>query len=124
MKRENWEVVDPGIHYLDGKLENCIYCKSKIGEPHKVGCVVRERTVVVSATIQYVITVPEDWTKEQIEFHRNEGSWCSDNGLREIDNFRERTDHCLCGNMYYKYIREANAVDEIDNQKFVAEIIG
>lgn len=73
----------------------CFYCKRKIGETHKDDCVLVHKKVVIQVTIEYAIEVPANWTKEQVEFYRNEGSWCTDNMLAELDELRT-AGGCLC----------------------------
>lgn len=111
MKRENWIVGDHAIRPA-GSPDRCFYCGSKKGFPHKNDCVIRCRTAVVEFTIRMVTEEPEDWTPSDIEFHYNDGSWCSDNLL---DRLGERTNHhCLCDIAKAKYIREATEEDEKD----------
>lgn len=111
MKRTNWPVEEYGIRPA-GDPDKCFYCGESRGGTHKEDCVIRERTIVVKMSIEYTIAIPEFWTKEQLEFHRNQGTWCSDNGLLEIDNFLERTNDCGCGRCEWEYIREATVEDE------------
>lgn len=64
------------------------------------------RTVHIRATVEYDLEVPEDWTDKDIEFHRNEGTYCSDRLVDELES-QMGTDHlhywdegyrpCLCG---------------------------
>lgn len=80
----------------------------------------RSRTVLVEARVQYVVKVPEDWTERDILFHRNDSSWCSDNGLKEIAAVAEhmdKTGQCLDihfgeERMTYAFVREATKDDE------------
>lgn len=120
MKRDNWEVKEFGIRPA-GSPDHCFYCGVERGGVHKPECVIRKRTVVVQMTIEYVVAVPEFWTPEQLEFHRNEGTWCALNGLAEIDNLHERTGDCFCGRTTYKYLREATAEDESKDMIFVED---
>jgi hypothetical protein len=71
----------------------------------------RTRTVVISATIEYTVTVPEDWDVEQITFHWNEGSWCASNIITELEAV-DSPEHCLCDRAKVAYVREATAEDE------------
>lgn len=115
MKRENWLVTDRGAKSspTPGK---CIYCSAGVGEQHTDDCVCRLRTVVVRMTIEYVIDVPESWTASDIDFHRNESSWCSNNAnheLRKLFEHIEKDDvSCLCGTTRFEYMREASTEDE------------
>lgn len=44
------------------------------------------RTVRIRATVEYDLEVPEDWTDKDIEFHRNEGTYCSDRLVDELQS--------------------------------------
>lgn len=88
-----------------GKPDQCCWCPSKIGQPHDTKCVVPQKLVTVQVTVTMQIDVPRWWTKEQIEFHRNESTWCSSNWieeLREIDEFG-----CICGVTEFEVIGES-----------------
>lgn len=85
------------------------------GAEHKPECAVRSRTVVVRAIVEYVVSVPEDWTEELILFQRNDGSWCASNGLNEIVQLIQNDDahdRCACGYIRYEFVREATKEDE------------
>lgn len=81
----------------------CFYCQQAIGEPHKPECVLIHKMVKVRMTIEYGIEVPADWDKDQIEFHRNDGSWCSDNALDELKEVSE-LGGCLCHVSEFEYL--------------------
>lgn len=91
----------------------CFYCPSAIGSEHASECVCRQRSVVIQVTITYPILVPESWPARTIEFHRNDGSWCSSNLLEELDAL----DSCLCPLTEFKFVREAGEEDRIALQK-------
>lgn len=114
MRRENWKVIE-GDNRPAGAPDRCFYCGVPHGGQHKEGCVIRTRTVVVRATFEYTVDVPEDWDQEMIEFQRNEGSWCADNGIGELNDLSERLDKagaCACAAISYEYVREATEEDE------------
>lgn len=85
----------------------CTYCQQPIGSQHKVDCVAWRKRVMVRATIEYPVTVPNCWDKEDIEFNRNEGSWCAGNLTDEL----EKGPECLCWHTKFKYLREATTDD-------------
>jgi hypothetical protein len=118
MRREDW-IVDERSVRPAGKPDECFYCQAKVGEQHKSECVLRRRTVVVRMTIEHVIDVPEDWDASNIEFHRNESSWCANNAKADLDRVFDRADQdgatCLCGRVHYEYVREATTEDEAVN---------
>ena len=121
MRRENWEVRNFAIRPA-GPSDKCFYCRKELDEQHKLDCVIRTRTVVVRATIEYVVNVPEFWTPEDIERHRNESSWCALNGVNELDELHDRTGTCFCGRTHYQYVREATEQDEELDQLFVEDV--
>lgn len=73
----------------------CFYCKQPIGMEHKSTCVLIHKKVRVRLTIEYEVEVPADWDAHMIEFQRNEGSWCADNLIRELETLAEARG-CLC----------------------------
>lgn len=113
-----------------GKPGECVYCRQAIGLEHSPGCVMRQRTVVVETRVRYVVAVPEDWTGEQIEYHRNESSRCAsgvvddlvdavDRAKRAADDAngvpeeaREMGGWCPCDLVVTRYVCEASAEDE------------
>lgn len=109
MKRDHWVVGEYGIRPV-GSPDHCLYCGERRGSIHKSDCVIRRRTVVVLATIEYVIDVPESWDSDAIEFQRNDGSWCANNMLQELEALTEHG--CLCERTSFAYLREADAEDE------------
>ena len=59
--------------------------------------------------VEYPIDVPRAWTPEQVEFHRNESSWCADNALTELDALAKTGDDespCLCDHVRFEYVGE------------------
>jgi hypothetical protein len=95
-----------------GKADECFYCRRKIGDEHAPECVVRERTVVVRMTIEYVTKVPEHWDTDGIDFHYNDSSWCASNALNELAAINNRG-VCVCGHAKFEFVREATE-DDVD----------
>lgn len=122
MRRNNWPVADYGVRPA-GPQDACFYCQAKLGTQHRMGCVIRDRTIVVRLTVEYVRTVPEDWSVEQIEFFHNEGTRCSDNDIEELQELCSRLEKdeagCLCDVSSVVFVREATAEDEKSNLLFV-----
>jgi len=112
MKRHSWK-VDSYSTRPAGKPDECFYCNAKIGLDHKVGCVIRCRTVMVRVSFDIIRTVPEDWEASMVEFHMNESSSCKDNLLDEIEKQAERLG-CACGFGEGVFLREATEEDEED----------
>ena len=48
---------------------------------------------------------PHDWDAEMFEFHRNDSTWCADNALDDIEEFKEKKGaSCLCAMMQAKFL--------------------
>jgi hypothetical protein len=67
------------------------------------------KTVRVRATVEYDLQVPESMSKEDIEFHRNEGTWCGDSLVEELQGQvhsaeGEEYRPCLCGVVRYEVL--------------------
>jgi hypothetical protein len=105
MTKHKWPLVvpnDDGIRTA-GKPDQCLYCKSVIGQEHARDCVVVKKRVRIKVTITYEVDEPYSWTAEQIESHRNNGSWCGNNALQEIENYTEQFG-CLCEHAHFEVI--------------------
>jgi len=123
MKRKSWKVLHKHLTLTDKEHpDHCTYCASKLGEEHEEECPHREKTVVVSVEIELVVKVPEFWEDENIVFHRNESSWCQNNGLDEIKEALKRTDTCLCDRGRWFYEREATIDDERKDKLFIEDV--
>jgi hypothetical protein len=91
---------------MDG---TCFYCRRAIGEAHAENCVLVNRLVRIRMTIEYVVDVPAHWDKHDIEFHRNDGSWCCDNAFDELNELHEMLDEqgqCSCNIAKFEYLGE------------------
>lgn len=73
------------------------------------------KTVRIRATIEYDLEVPEDWTNEDIEFHRNEGTYCADRivdelksqmGTDDLHYTEEGYRPCMCGTAQFEVLDE------------------
>lgn len=120
MRRSEWPVGNYGVRPA-GPPDECLYCRTKVGEQHRAGCVIRQRTVVVRTIIEHTISVPEDWDVHDIEF--TEGSSCSDNmidALKDMTNALEKAGKCSCGMVEREYVREATERDEAESECYVA----
>ncbi len=82
-----------------------------MGEEHAQNCVCRKRTVVVEYKFTVCLEFPVDFSDKDIEFNRNDSTWCANNALMELDNTCE-AGRCLCPRFEAKYIREATEQDE------------
>lgn len=100
-----WPLVDEnddGIRPA-GKSDVCFYCNQKVGEPHGRDCVVVTKTVKLRYSFKIEVDVPHFWEKSDIEFHRNEGTWCADNALSDISDFAKKHG-CLCDVFEAKFL--------------------
>ena len=121
MKRDSWPVTRTLGPRPAGSPVHCFYCREPVGAEHKPECVMRTRTVVVRYSVEMVIRVPEDWDQGNIEFHRNEGSWCANNFIDEVSNLKDRV-NCVCPFVSAEYLREATAEDEEQQALRVADM--
>jgi hypothetical protein len=75
---------DDGIRPA-GKPDECFYCRRKVGEKHKPTCamvtVVNFYEVYLDGLHVGVWSTkdPASWDLRMQHFHKNEGSWCSNN---------------------------------------------
>src|SRR5437016_5052286 len=115
MRKPNREVTpdDVTARSSDG---TCFYCSATLGREHNKGCVVHTRTVIVEVTLRFLREVPDDWSEDQIEQHRNlsghtDGDDCAVCAFNTLNT--------LSGPMFLRdlrFVREATAEDE---KKFV-----
>ena len=91
---------------MDG---TCFYCSQPIGDFHKDNCVLIRKKVKVRCIIDYPITVPSYWDSHDVEFHRNEGGWCADNIIDELETLSES--NCLCDITQYEYIEDITGAE-------------
>lgn len=114
-KQDNFPLVvenDDGLRPA-GSPSQCFYCKSVIGEPHKHDCVVVTKKVKLKYSFDVVVEAPHHWDEGMILFHRNEGSWCADNAIAEIEQYAEKVG-CLCGVFNCLFV---DVVDETPRRK-------
>lgn len=66
-----------------------------------------KKKVRLRAVIEYEEELPYDWDKAQVEFHHNEGTWCSDNFFNDVPKILERMGHgCSCNVVKFEYLSE------------------
>ena len=88
-------------------LRACFYCREPIGGQHKHDCVLVTKKVKVRAVIEYEIEMPASFDKAAIEFQRNDGCWCADNMIRELEALKEEKG-CLCPTTLFTYLGDAS----------------
>lgn len=101
-----------GGEFQTGDPEKCFYCTGALGAEHDADCVCLDRPVKVKMTVEMVIAVPRSWSAEEIEFHKNQSSYCLNNMLQELDRqVASREDGspapCLCSLATVTYVGEA-----------------
>lgn len=99
-------IVTPDCERPNRMDGTCFYCYEPIGGLHKDDCVCFTKKVKVRAIIEYEIEVPNFWGKGNIEFHRNEGSWCSSNIIEELEALDKKD--CLCGCTTFEFVSDVN----------------
>lgn len=83
--------------------ERCFYCHRDIGKEHSHECVLIKKKATVRMIVEYEVDIPNDWGESDVLFHRNMGSWCSDNAVQELEELSEEN-NCLCGIIVYEYV--------------------
>lgn len=114
MKRDNWLVTERDTRSGNGGAgvpHKCFYCTAATGTEHDAECVCRRRTVVVRMTVEHIVVVPESWNSDQINFHRNDSSWCVSNAFRQLADLSDSSGQCHCGHTEVEYLRDATEDD-------------
>lgn len=117
------EIKDNGVRPA-GSPDHCFYCGICVaGQEHLPDCVMRQRTVVLRLEIEFVASVSDYWDEEQIHFHRNEGSYCTGNDIKDIARScgyevsprpGGHLSRCGCETGKVTYVREASEDDHKD----------
>jgi hypothetical protein len=82
-----------------GKPGECLWCKEKVGNEHKMDCSAVVRTAKIRVIIEYEVDVHGGGAlnaEEVFEFNRNEGSWCASNVIAELQKLINSGRPCLC----------------------------
>lgn len=90
----------------DGDIR-CFYCQANVGTPHAHECVKVVKKVRVRMVVEYEIEVPSHWQKFNVEFQRNEGSWCADNAIEELEALAAEKG-CLCDEVQFEYLGDVS----------------
>ena len=108
----NIDTVDDGVR-PGGRPDRCIYCKTPVGKDHKPDCVVVKRTVVLRMSVEMIVTVPQHWDEERINFHFGESSHCLGNEIQQLYNEdRAVKGQCsTCHRAECNFVREATKDD-------------
>jgi hypothetical protein len=117
---EDWPKVherDDGIRPA-GNPDQCLYCSSLVGEEHARDCVVITKKVKVRFSFTIEIDVPHSWSKEDIEFHHNEGTWCADNAYDLIDaHVKSQWLLCSCDLFHSEFLEVTDATPRRNLQR-------
>jgi hypothetical protein len=83
---------DDGIRPA-GPSDACFYCRQTVGTPHTRDCVIVQKTIELEVIARlpndilfrgvWQLEVPYAWEPAQIEFAKNESTWCKSNLLDE-----------------------------------------
>ena len=89
--------------------DTCFYCGQPIGDYHKPECVLISKKVKVRMVVEYEVEVPSHWDKHNVEFHRNDSSWCADSAVNELQKIVEDEESpCLCELARFEYIEDTS----------------
>jgi hypothetical protein len=103
-------------HHKNGpnRLTHCFYCHELLGH-HKPDCVTQRRTVKIELKTWLVISVPQSWTEDDINFYLNNSSHCIGNEIEQLaeENQRVPGECCSCHRTESKYLGEATAEDHL-----------
>jgi len=96
---------DDGIRPA-GNPDECFYCHQKVGTNHNEKCPIIVKKVRIKYTFTIEQFVPAHWTKDDIEFSRNESSRCSNAALKDIILETWKTGNCCCGICKAEFIED------------------
>ena len=112
-----------------GPPDTCFYCDRKVGQEHELECVSIRKRIEMRVTAMFdegpvsglwQVEEPYAWDAAMSEFHKNAGSWCASNVLKEGDAIRWEEDgldvwsrlrrltnehSCLCGRLSFEFVR-------------------
>ena len=86
---------DDGIR-PNGGPDKCFYCQSPVGTEHARDCVCVRKRIKVRYSFEIELDMPYAWDAHQWEFNRNDGTWCANNAIDELENYTEESGGCLC----------------------------
>jgi hypothetical protein len=103
---ENWK------HAPEHAETHCFYCKRPVPD-HKDDCVCSRRTIVVELKSKMVVTVPQYWTRENIDFFFDGSSHCLANEIQQLaEEAKQEENIChVCSRTTVTFVREATAAD-------------
>jgi len=60
----------------------------------------------VKIAVIYEVEYPDDFSDEDIDFHRNESSWCRSNVIKELEALSKNG--CLCQHVDIEVVNDDN----------------
>ena len=66
---------------------------------------------MISMAVEYVTAVPQSFDVDDIEFQRNDGTWCSNNDVEELAKLLGDDSTCFCWSTRFEFVREATTDD-------------
>lgn len=99
-----------------GSQDRCFYCHEMIGSKHKTDCVLRKKVVMLQVQVTIPVVVPSCWGEDEVDFHRNESTWCASSIVREFVSYSEATQDnapCLCNSFEARCLGDASPDDLI-----------
>jgi hypothetical protein len=118
-----WPTVIAGGAGTRMEPNQCFYCHQWAGQPHRTDCVAVKKRIEVKVTFEgknphsglWQTTVPHSWDDHSIEFHFNQGSWCSNNVIEHLTGWPRitraemlrisRHDSCICYCTHFDLVR-------------------
>lgn len=58
----------------------------------------------VRLIVEYEVEYPPEFDAYDVDFHRNESSWCADNALKELKAIVDGSSSCLCSMCEFEVI--------------------
>ncbi len=120
MKRKNWIVGEFSVR-PKGNPGECFFCKHKLGMQHAKDCAIRERSVVVRATIDVTAYVTEDMPNAMITEAFNDPEWLQGE-LGYLLELLIREPYRLHEVSTVQYLREATSIDERRAKRRLSDI--
>jgi len=91
--------VTPRAARPNGSQDHCFYCNQKVGSDHKADCVMIDRKVRVSVTLEIDTWLPASYDAEVADFYFFESSWCADRIVNDITDYvasKNAAGDCIC----------------------------
>lgn len=84
---------DEGIRPA-GADDECFYCHQKVGQRHKMDCVMLTKKGRIRLTIELPLEAAQSFDAHTIEFMYTKGSWCHSNLTAWIDKVTDSEGCC------------------------------